>query len=472
MLDFTKINFGRADAHTEGEEFPDLLTKGYVDISQVIDKALHTSTFLFLGYKGSGKSSLSEHLRLTQEGLIVDQQRLNDFPFKLFDQLSDSEDRLLKYKCIWRFLLCVQVFSDLSDDCNMRSEEVERTRAILTREGILPIKKLSDLISKSTAKQVEASIKLLKLTYSESIDKTDIDYNILTDYLKELICSFKEEHSHMIVIDDLDDILEPRGKQFYNIAALINEAKDLNIYFKRSAVPAKILILCRTDMFDRLPDPNINKIKQDKSFTFSWYREGINNQKDSDLIKLINIRARIAYPEIDDVFVTFFPEKYDHRKIYSALLDYTRHTPRDFVQLINYIQKYSNSDKVTTDAISKGVKDYSTEYFRQEISNEMAGYIPGEYISGVFNVLSAIRKKEFPYSTFVEQCRRHYRLRRADVDEILRVLYECSAIGQVYMYDKGVNRITFKYRNQTSYFNPDDRITIHKGLWKALNVNY
>lgn len=31
---------------------------------------------------------------------------------------------------------------------------------------------------------------------------------------------------------------------------------------------------------------------------------------------------------------------------------------------------------------------------------------------------------------------------------------------------------TFKYRNRSSSFNRNNRIILHKGLWKALNVNY
>lgn len=70
-MDFTKINFGRADAHSEGEDFPILLKDGYLDIDSVVDQALNTSVFLFLGYKGSGKSSLSEHLRLKIRGGLL-----------------------------------------------------------------------------------------------------------------------------------------------------------------------------------------------------------------------------------------------------------------------------------------------------------------------------------------------------------------------------------------------------------------
>lgn len=58
-------------------------------------------------------------------------------------------------------------------------------------------------------------------------------------------------------------------------------------------------------------------------------------------------------------------------------------------------------------------------------------------------------------------------------DLILNVLYDCSAIGHTYSYKDGKGtRITFKYRNRNSSFNKDNGIILHKGLWKALNVNF
>lgn len=58
-------------------------------------------------------------------------------------------------------------------------------------------------------------------------------------------------------------------------------------------------------MFERLPGQNLNKIKQDNSFTFTWYREGVNCNVDSDLIHLVNKRARLTYPDLQDVFHNF-----------------------------------------------------------------------------------------------------------------------------------------------------------------------
>lgn len=478
-MDFKKINFGKADAHTEGESYPELLSEGFLNISCVAEKALNDdSVFLFLGYKGSGKSSLSEHLRLHSEDAVVDQQRLKDFPFKEFDKILDEDDRIIKYKKLWSWILCVKVFENLYVDSSsyiQSQDNLKNAVSIFTQAGLFPVMTISSIIKKNVTDSVKASIKGLELSRTESRENASLEIEMLTDYIRKLILSFKEEKRHILIIDDLDDILSPKGLQFGIIAALISEVKELNRFFKLSYIPFKILILCRTDMFERLPDPNKNKIKQDNSFNFTWYREGIDISENADLIKLINIRAQLVYPQLQDVLQNFFPETYNHTKTCTALLDFTRHTPRDFIQLMNHIQNQcgDNTSKVSTQEIEKGIKDYSTEYFKQEIADEMAGYLPGCAIEGVFNSLSSIRRRVFRYNEFAEKCRYNTKLKGIDIDEIMRVLYECSAIGHIYSYDGGKSSIvTFKYRNRSSSFNPDDRIMLHKGLWKALNVNY
>lgn len=470
-MDFKAINFGRADAHTEGEFFPQLLSEGYLNISSVAEKALSGNVFLFLGYKGSGKSSLSEHLRLQASSTIVDLQQLKSFPFKLFKSLLETEDTLIRYKKLWRWLLCVKVFSDLYSDSSasiQSQESIQKIVAFFTQAGLFPVLQLSSLIKRNITETVKATIKTLELSHTENRESVDVDFELLTDYLLNVIGCFKEETPHILIIDDLDDVLTPNGVQFGIISALINEVNDLNRLFSNSSVPFKILVLCRTDMFERLPDPNKNKIKQDCSFTFSWYREGVDNSQKSDLLNLINLRARLVYPEIEDVLKSFFPVRYHQKSIHTALLDYTRHIPRDFIQLMNYIQDQceDNMETIPAEVITKGINEYSTEYFKQEIADEMAGYLPRQVIEEVFNVLSSIGKRRFIYSEFLNSCQYREHLKSTDVDSILRILYDCSAIG----HRINDSIVSFKYRTRASSFSPKHLIMVHSGLWKALNL--
>lgn len=473
-FDFRKINFGLSDAQSEGMDCPELLVSGYVNIMQVIEKVNTPRCFLFLGYKGSGKSSLSEHLRLSCEGdYIVEQQPLKDFPFKYFDKILDCEDRTIKYKTIWRWLLSIEVLASLCKHCDCLSNEAKNAIAVFTQLGLFPVLNISSLLKKSTSTTVSATVECLGISHTISEEYAEANMEMLIDYVNEIIISIKETKPHLIIIDELDDILTPNGRQFENIAALINETKDLNAYFHANNITAKILILCRTDMFERLPGQNLNKIRQANSFTFTWYREGIDSNRNSDLVYLINKRAKLTYPEINDVFAVLFPHTYDDTDIYSALLNYTRHIPRDFVQLMNYIKLHCDSNKVTKSAISKGIKEYSTEYFLPEISNELSGYLPGSAIQPVFNIISSLRSQSFTYEQFESKCKDVVALKEIDPTEILKVLYDCSAIGHSHYYiEYGGSRILYKYRNRSSSFVHTDKILLHRGLWKSMNVSY
>ena len=150
----------------------------------------------------------------------------------------------------------------------------------------------------------------------------------------------------------------------------------------------------------------------------------------------------------------------------------TRHTPRDFMQLLLSIQTFCDTPSVSEINIQEGIKEYSTAYFLPEIKDEMAGYIPYKYIDSVVNILASFREREFSYQQFVETFN-GLDIKSIAADTVLNVLYDCSAIGHAYPYENGQHtRITFKYRNRNSSFNKSNRIILHKGLWKALNVNY
>lgn len=142
------------------------------------------------------------------------------------------------------------------------------------------------------------------------------------------------------------------------------------------------------------------------------------------------------------------------------------------MQLINYIKENCNTDKVTIDAINKGVKRYSIEYFKPEIANELAGYLPNKAIPQVFDVLSSIRSQNFTYEQFAEKFNNIIGKIEVGPQDVLKVLYDCSAIGHFHYYKEfGDKRVLYKYRNRYTSFEKSDRILLHRGLWKAMNVS-
>lgn len=476
-FDFRNINLGKADAQEEGAEYPELLRKGYYDNDNVVSLVYDTTKFLFLGYKGSGKSALSEHLRLSASvGVHVIQQSLKDFPYKMFAKIVSGESEPeYKLKVAWRWLLLVHVLSNLIADNDAKPSNVSQIKSLtdfMTQAGIFPLVSISALVTKTTSRTFQGSVKAFTFKQTTNSENAQISFEWLIDYIKNVISGYYEMHKQVIVIDGLDDILTSREIQYLSIAALINEVKDLNLFFKRNELPFKIIVLCRTDIFERLPDANKNKIKRDCSYTFCWYKEGQDKQNDCGLVDILNLRGRLVYPEIGDVIQAMFPAYYKETNIYEALLEMTRHTPRDFMQLMLSIQTVCTSPTVSVYNIEEGIKDYSMEYFLPEIKDEMAGYIPYKHIDSVVNILSSFRDREFSYKQFVDSFN-GLDIQSISPDTILNVLYDCSAIGHAYPYGNGgQTRKTFKYRNRNSSFNKLNRIILHKGLWKALNVNY
>ena len=146
-------------------------------------------------------------------------------------------------------------------------------------------------------------------------------------------------------------------------------------------------------------------------------------------------------------------------------------------------------------------------------------------VDPIINILSSFGMREFSYSQFVNAFNNLNMCDDINVDFVLNVLYDCSAIGHAYPYKNGRetrvtfnpnrsleifsceksdysrrchrysiciltqyvsfvqfqdkmkakfsnDRFGFKYHNRHSSFNKENRIILHKGLWKALNVNF
>ena len=68
---------------------------------------------------------------------------------------------------------------------------------------------------------------------------------------------------------------------------------------------------------------------------------------------------------------------------------------------------------------------------------------------------------------------RQKRFASVDLSSMIAALFECSAIGNIHSRrgKKGdTTYYTFKYRNRNSTLNLEDRLTLHRGMWKALNL--
>lgn len=484
---YCELKLGYASAEEEGVSDPELLLQGYFDLNGLINEAKLGRKFLFLGYKGSGKSAISEHLRLSAIGdsqQFVTTTFLSDFPYTDFKNIirGDAEAES-KYPTAWSWLLLLNLFSSFAQDAGSPSiSDIDFFSTLQTLEnlGLIPSPSLRQMIITSSKRNLKLSIPSVLETSSErSSQEQGLQIPFFVERLKTLSAKFKSESMHYLVIDGLDDILTKRQIQYESLAALVFEVSRLNTMFRKNNTSAKIILLCRTDLFERLPGANKNKVRQDSSMALDWYHDP-RNPGNSNLIKLINQKIQATHPEVIDIFSQFFPQKVKH--IYpervvqqdprAFLLDLTRHTPRDFIQILSHIQTFSQGHKgiLTKDQILNGVRSYSINYFLPEIKDEMVGYIPVEAVESAISLIGSLRKREFTLSELSDMASKQERYSQLKLHDIISALFECSAIGNLHNRPRGQTYYTFKYRNRNSTLNLEDTLILHRGVWKALNL--
>jgi hypothetical protein len=201
-----------------------------------------------------------------------------------------------------------------------------------------------------------------------------------------------------------------------------------------------------------------------------WY----HNPRDPDqslLLSLANRRARLTYPQVEDVIRDFIPRSANRGHDRKAFLfELTRHTPRDFLQLLGKIQQFAHSGRPTHNQVLSGVREYSMKYFVPEIKDELVGYVPEDHVQPLFDLIGSLRRREFRFEDLVKEAAAVRSFQKIHLEGALRALFECSAIGNIHNRRSGTTHYTFKYRNPFSALSLSDRILLHKGMWKAMNL--
>jgi hypothetical protein len=474
---FGDIEFGFASAEKEGAELPALLLEGFLDEDGVTEAALAGPPCLFLGYKGSGKTALAEHARLVAEDradLFVTLTTLDRFSYVDFKTVAGgSGDHQVRYPAAWGWLLLVALVHSLEQDQAGLAHAPHEYRGLvdaLRKLGLMPGPDLGVSVTTSSKQSFKASVpKFLEYTTERVSAGQDLQLYQLVSALQRAVLAFPTDSRHVIFIDGLDSIVTQRELQLQSLAALIHETADLDRLFRREGRPYKFVVLCRTDIFDRLPGANINKIRQDDSFTLSWY-DAPSDPHRTRLLRLVRLRASRSLARDVDVFGEFFPPRIEERNARSLVLDYTRHTPRDLVQALRKIQTYGAGEtRLTPRQVKAGLRLYSSEYFLPELRNELAGYLDPDDIDRALTLLSGLQKPRVSHEE-LEATAAALGLGGLDLRALVRALFEASCIGTVTKKPGRRPMHTFKYRNPTATIVPGQTIRIHPGALKGLNI--
>jgi len=486
MISFEDIEFGYKSAEAERRNRPELLTEGFFERNQVIDDIADSSEYLVLGYKGSGKSTIAEHLSLnaqTDPELFVESVLLRDFPFEQVPEIVPGEiDITVRTNLAWSILLLLKLIESLLSDEGVSYEDgltLGDLESDLRALNLLPKKRFRDLVL--ATREIDLSVELTKAvsaSVSQTYKEPVVALSQVRDRLKEVLCNASTRSRHLLVIDGLDEVFSFTDATYQTLASLVHEVDALNNDFANAEACPKIVVLVRTDLFERLPSPNINKLR-DYAIDLDWYDQP-KRPDNSDLFRLAQHRAHVAGYAGHNVLRESLPPKLPRRygdelDTHTFLLDHTRHTPRDFCQVLYHIQRAVRGGRVREDDVFDGLREYSISYFLPEIKDELAGYFSPTQVETCFNVIGGLRKREFFLSDLEQYASESGYGGNVDLREAVRILFDCSAIGNIVRRPRGGRRrsgvyYTFRFRNRNASVNYHEGLILHRGVWKALNV--
>lgn len=473
---FKEIVFGKAAAEKEKTpRFKKLLLEGFLDKYNYTDKLLNDEIFLVLGLKGSGKSALGARLELLsaeRRDLIVKNYYITErFPHQMFSQLMESnEPKIIKYQFNWEYLILLVLLENLAEDDTVKYEnEYTFKELIKTLKDLelIPSNSFADLVMKIKGETFQAN---LSKVFDENAKEAKAKLEYIFNLLKKVCYGISVEKQHILIIDGVDDILTKQIRQKNIVSALIETADRMNRHFENKNIKIKIIIMCRTDLFETLPGSNLNKIKIDSGIMLNWFDEGTPLDS-SNLVNLINLRAEVALDYKVNVFEEFLPRSIlSGNRTMKTLLDNTRYRPRDFIQLFNFIQESTTSNKPTQSEVWSGIKQYSINYLLGEIKNDLHGFLDDEEREKVFMLLAMMNKSKFSIQELESKKNNDSRFSGLNLIKALQELFDCGAISNYWIDDADREINITKFRNTTIPFDPSKNIKIHWGLWKALNI--
>lgn len=467
---------GLASAEAELAEKPELLDKGFYDPASLLTEMRQGAKFLVLGQKGSGKSAIACKLVLqarTSSDLFVNHIHLRDFPFTDFGQIVTGRDEV-KFPASWKYLLSILLYRSFALDNGsnaFQDEDIFEATRQLERLGLISDASLAQVVRKSKSNHFKASLPVgignISVDWANDSSSKIIE---LAELLIHTARKFRSQSYHLIFIDGLDDVLISNPSQLAVLGALVLEVDRLNRVLRDGGSPIKVVVLCRSDLYERMSNPNKNKIRQDYGIQLDWYHNP-REPSNSKLIALANQRASIVRKDIEDFFTLFMQPYFRvddyYEDVRHYLLDMTRHTPRDFLQLITHILRFYASDGKSRDSFMAGLRSYSQNYFLPEIKDELDGFCSEGHVKLTLRTIRSLSLRDFRLDQLVELAGNEH---RDAMEDVLSQLYEAGAVGNVIDRPGGSHFFTFKFRNPETEFDSRRRITLHRGMLKAMNM--
>lgn len=471
--------FGYADAQKELDREPEIFEQAFYDPRDYLKELIGGYKYLIVGRKGTGKSAYSSKLqKISKEetDLVVKQIKLNDFQFTTFKKCNIDSDIVgnNKYNLPWKIILLTNICKIFYDDFEITEiKEFNEVIDILKEMNLFLDISFNNKIKSVKKLKGGVNLGIIDASIEAQVGDKPIDYidrlSIMVKLLSDTLSNLELNNRRLIfILDGLDDLLRIKEEQSVILSSLIRSIDEINELFVQKEHLTKIILLIREDMLNKLVDTDLNKIIRDSAMLINW------TTTPADLKKLVDLRFIYSGSERKkDCWLDILPNKIKNKSSWDYLIQNTLLKPRDILQFFSVLQDlFPDKEKINDSEFKKAIKTYSTNYFIEEMKNELAGFIEDKYIKLLIPVFSRIGNVEFSERQFFnsfEKIINDEKFNLIDARNILFNLFENSYIGQIDL-SNGKKNVFFKYRNPNAHFDNNLKFILHSGILRGLNI--
>lgn len=479
---------GAAEAEAEATTTPILLHDFFEDYLEVLPK-FGQEKFILLGRKGCGKSAIGEYIyqtALQEANVFCAFVKKSDIDIESIVQIGQEEGIVIEQEMLYRWVILTQLLKLFAKNEALKNHDIIKplTKFYETNRGFVDIRNQE---VKEIIRENGFDVKIEHLRRAASLGCTNkihtkeskAPFYKYLPTLEELVINILKkdvDNEYFLIFDDLDIDFDCNNSNSLNVlASLLRVAKSYNCdIFSRNGISAKIILLLRTDIANRLLNhADTAKIFASYAITLKWYEDLLRfNEKQLLLRKFINRRIKINferkglllnYP--DDAWTSFVDESSfigDNKTGFKTILDYTFYRPRDLVLFFKDLDRLALPLPLTREKILTLLLNNYSEEAINDLKNELSTLLTSNEIESILCSLRNFTRAPFDYITLQSNLVKNG-ISQACVGNVIKILFDYSLIGN-YSEENGVS---FKFREKNGMIcnlNTDESIILHNLL--------
>lgn len=449
--------------------------KNYFFHNNEIEQILDDNKCYVIGRKGSGKSSISEYLlNISNSNIFSEKLSFKNFPFNELYSLENKQyTPPNQYITLWKYLIYSSVARLMVTNENIDPRISESLAKIYKPD---PISSLARTIKHWTSAKFGIKVLGTGGDFGVSRDTEDNEFSWIerTNMLEDIIIEHCDHSNYYIIFDELDEdyrAFKHNDYELYNylITSLFKAVQDVKRTFSISTKNIKPIIFLRDDIYSLIKDADKNKWR-DFKIDIEW---DINKIKKM-LCHRLSIDAGLLANnfEFEEIYSLIFDgNQVNSMNGFDFITRSTHLRPRDYIRYFQVCSKETverSSSKIKSETI-KYVDRAFSNYLRDEIIDEVFPLLPE--IEEIFQIISNIGKVVFTYKEFVKEFNIYLEkgtIKEKNHDFVLDTLYKFSVIGN--KNNKTDKEDFFKYIYSNSNLNKENKIVLHRGLYKSLQI--